>query len=73
MPKTRTPGITVDTNGQRTLIQAADAIGIRGLVVHALSADARAFYTKVGFDPSPLDPATLMITLADLKSALSLG
>lgn len=28
------------------VIQAADAIGIRGLVVHALSADARAFYTK---------------------------
>lgn len=55
------------------VIQAADAIGIRGLVVHALSADARAFYTRVGFDPSPLDPSTLMITLADLKSALSLG
>lgn len=56
----------------RRVIQAADAIGIRGLVVHALSADVRAFYTKVGFDPSPLDPSTLMITLADLKSALLL-
>lgn len=55
------------------VIQAADAIGIRGLVVHALSADARAFYIKVGFDPSPLDSSTLMITLADVKSALSLG
>lgn len=55
------------------VMQAADAIGIRGLVVHALSTDARAFYTKVGFDPSPLDPSTLMITLANLKSALSRG
>jgi GNAT superfamily N-acetyltransferase len=52
------------------VIQAADAIGIRGLIVHAISADARAFYEAVGFAPSPLDPMTLMITLADLKASL---
>jgi predicted N-acetyltransferase YhbS len=52
------------------IIQAADAIGVRGLVVHALSEDAKVFYQKVGFDPSPLDPMTLMITLADLKACL---
>lgn len=53
------------------VIQAADAIGIRGMIAHAISTDAKAFYAKVGFDPSPLDPLTLMITLADLNSALS--
>lgn len=52
------------------VIQAADAIGIRGMVVHALSEEARTFYQKVGFDPSPLDPMTLMITLADLKASI---
>jgi predicted N-acetyltransferase YhbS len=52
------------------VIQAADAIGIRGLVVHALSEEARTFYQKVGFDPSPLDPMTLMIALADLKASI---
>ncbi len=52
------------------VILAADAIGIRGLLVHAISAEARAFYEAVGFDPSPLDPMTLMITLADLKASL---
>ena len=52
------------------VIQAADAIGIRGLIVHAISAEAKAFYEAVGFDPSPLDPMTLMITLADLKASL---
>lgn len=52
------------------VIQAADAIGIRGLIVHAISAEARAFYEAVGFDLSPLDPMTLMITLADLKAGL---
>lgn len=47
--------------------QAADAIGIRGMVVQALSDDARVFYEKVGFEPSPLDPNLLMIALTDLK------
>ena len=51
------------------VIQAADAIGIRGLIVHALSAEARTFYEAVGFAPSPLNPMTLMITLADLKAS----
>lgn len=51
------------------VIQAADAIGIRGMTVHALSDDAKTFYEKVGFDPSPLDPHLLMISLADLITA----
>ena len=49
---------------------AADTVGIRGLVVHAISEEAKVFYQKVGFDPSPLDPMILMITLADLKACL---
>ena len=54
--------------GQR-VIQAADTIGIRGMLVHALSPEARTFYARVGFSPSPLDAMTLMITLADLKAS----
>lgn len=49
------------------VLNAADAIGIRGMVVHAISEDAKAFYIKLGFDPSPLDPMTLMVTLADIR------
>lgn len=52
------------------VLQAADAIGVRGLTVQALSDDARRFYEKVGFEPSPLDPNLLMITLADLKGCI---
>lgn len=52
------------------VIQAADTIGIRGMIVHALSAEANAFYERIGFEPSPLDPMTLMVTLADLKASL---
>ena len=50
------------------VMQAADTIGIRGLVVQALSDEARVFYERVGFDSSPLDPMLLMMTLADLKA-----
>ena len=49
------------------ILQAADVIGIRGMTVQALSDDARLFYEHMGFEPSPLDPNLLMITLADLK------
>jgi GNAT superfamily N-acetyltransferase len=52
----------------RRVIHAADAIGIRGLIVHALSEDAAAFYQQLGFDTSPLDPMSLMVTLADLRA-----
>lgn len=52
------------------VIQAADAVGIRGMTVQALSGEAKAFYEKVGFEPSPLDPSLLMISLADLAVAL---
>jgi GNAT superfamily N-acetyltransferase len=53
----------------RRVMHAADAIGIRGLLVHALSDEAKAFYLKLGLEQSPLEPMTLMVTLADLKAA----
>src|SRR3546814_17446213 len=53
----------------RTL-QAADIAGIRAILVHAVSEDARHFYERCGFQPSPLDPMTLMITLHDVQQAL---
>lgn len=52
------------------VIQAADTIGIRGMIVHALSAEAKSFYERIGFEPSPIDPMMLMVTLADLKASL---
>jgi GNAT superfamily N-acetyltransferase len=55
----------------RRVAQAADAIGIRGIVVHAISEPARNFYLALGFDPSPLEPMTLMVTLADIRATLA--
>jgi predicted N-acetyltransferase YhbS len=55
----------------RRVIHAANAIGIRGMLVHALSEDAKAFYLRLGLDESPLDPMTLMVTLADFRATVS--
>lgn len=52
------------------VIAAADAVGIRGVIVHAISEEAKNFYLSLGFDPSPLHPLTLMATLADLRANL---
>jgi hypothetical protein len=54
----------------RRVAQAADAIGIRGIVVHAISEDARRFYIALGFDPCPTEAMTLVATLRDLRAAL---
>jgi len=54
----------------RRVLHAADAIGIRGVAVHAISEAAKTFYLALGFDPSPLEPLTLMATLADLRESL---
>jgi GNAT superfamily N-acetyltransferase len=52
------------------VLQASEQIGVRGLLVHAASPAARAFYLHMGFDPSPTDPNTLMLRLADIAAAL---
>ena len=52
------------------VVNAADAIGIRGIVVHAISEEAKNFYLALGFDTSPSEPMTLMVTLSDVRAAL---
>ncbi|WP_292750873.1 hypothetical protein [Nostoc sp. NMS4] len=39
-------------------------------LVHAISEEAKQFYEKCGFTPSPVAPMTLMVTVADPKAAL---
>lgn len=55
------------------VLNAAEVLGIRGILVNALSDEARAFWLAVGFEPSPLDPMTLMVTLADVRAAVGQG
>lgn len=43
--------------------QAAGILGIRGLLVNALSVEAKAFYQHHGFVSSPTQPMTLILSL----------
>ena len=52
----------------RTL-QAADIAGVRAILVHAISEQARRFYEDCGFIASPVDPMTLMITVVEAAKA----
>jgi GNAT superfamily N-acetyltransferase len=53
-------------------VQAADIAGIRALLVHAKSPEAKKFYEACGFGASPVAPMTLMITIADAKRSLGI-
>jgi len=57
-------------DGARRVVHAADAIGIRGIVVHAISEEARKFYQALGFDPCRNEPMMLVVTLSDVRNAL---
>ena len=49
------------------VLGAAEIIGVRGMLVHAASEPAKAFYVRCGFEEAPDQPMTLMATLADLR------
>lgn len=44
--------------------------GIRALLGHVLSENAKAFYLRHGFMQSPIDPMTLMLNLHDVSHCL---
>ena len=44
-------------------VQAADLIGVRALMCHAIDDDAKAFYLKHGFMESPLDARMVLVGL----------
>ncbi len=52
---------------------AADSIGARAILVHALDDEAAAFYKRFGFEASPLDPRQLMLMMKDLRATLKIA
>jgi GNAT superfamily N-acetyltransferase len=49
---------------------AAEIIGARAILVHALDESAAAFYKKFGFESSPLDSRQLLLLMKDLRATL---
>ncbi|MFI5259767.1 MAG: N-acetyltransferase [Candidatus Limnocylindrales bacterium] len=76
--------LTVDTRSQgrglgkalvsdalRRVVEAADVVGVRVLLIHAESPAARDFYLHLAeFEASPTDPLHLILLLKDLRHAL---
>lgn len=56
----------------RTL-QVASEVGVRALLVHAISDDAHKFYRHRGFQQSPTNAMTLMLPLKQASGALPPG
>ena len=54
----------------RAIHVAGDA-GVFAMMVHALSEQAKRFYLSRGFVKSPLQPTTLMMTLATIRAILA--
>jgi predicted N-acetyltransferase YhbS len=52
------------------VIAAADIVGVRAILVHALTERARPFYERFGFIVSPVHELTLMVTLSDARRAM---
>jgi predicted N-acetyltransferase YhbS len=53
------------------VIQAADIVGCRAVMVHAKHAEARAFYERFGFQPSATDPLLLFLLMKDIRANLA--
>lgn len=51
-------------------VQAAEIAGIRAILVHAISEPAKRFYEGCGFMASPIDPLTVVLTVAEAGKIL---
>lgn len=50
--------------------EAADIVGVRAVLVHAIDEAARRFYLHFDFEESPVDPYQLLLLLKDLRKAI---
>ena len=53
-------------------IQVSAKVGIRGVIVHAKDEQAKEFYLKYGFEPSPIDKLHLYLLIKDIQKTLGL-
>jgi GNAT superfamily N-acetyltransferase len=51
-------------------VEAAEIVGVRALLVHALNDRARDFYLHFGFETSPTHPLHLMLLMKDARAVV---
>lgn len=59
-------GVALLRDAVERAVAASRLIGVRGLLVHAISENAAAFYRRYGFIPTPVSPLTLVLPLKGL-------
>ena len=52
------------------IVNASEHIGIRGILVHAMDADAVSFFRHMGLHPSPIDEMTLIVSMREIEAEL---
>jgi GNAT superfamily N-acetyltransferase len=52
------------------IADAAGIVGVRVILVHAISGEAKTFYERFGFRASPIEPMTLMMTIEEMRRVL---
>lgn len=52
------------------IMAAADTVGARAVLVHAIDEQARKFYERFGFERSPIDEFELMLLMKDLRAQI---
>ena len=56
----------------RRAVEGAEVIGGRAVLVHAKDEQARAFYLRYGFEPSPTDGLHLLMLMKDLRKTFGM-
>jgi GNAT superfamily N-acetyltransferase len=62
-------GASLLNDAVERICRAAQEVAVRAVVVHAIDAEAVAFYERFGFRGLAAAPRTLMVTLAELREA----
>ena len=60
-------GAALLKNAMLRTLSIAQNVGVRGLLVHAISEEAKQFYLSYGFQVSPNEPMTLLLSVQHLK------
>ncbi len=63
-------GLFLLRDAMRRAVSVAEQAGVRLILVHAVNDEARAFYKRFGFEPSPTDPMNMHLLTKEIRLQL---
>jgi len=64
-------GVSLLRDAVLRVLGAASTVGVRAVLVHAMSDEAKQFYERFGLRASPIEPMTLMMTIEEIQKMLA--